>query len=311
MYNRTLSGVTIFLSRRSAVNRRDFLKLSGSILVFNQLFPKVAVAAAPSVVSVSEGKDYGAITKAAIDALGGMGSFVKPGNVVVIKPNIGWDRKPEQAANTHPLVVRAIADECIRAGASKIKVFDNTCNDARRCYESSGIKVALDGLKNVDVKYIEEERYRKVPLNGTFLKEWDLYGEALSADVFINVPIAKHHALATLTLALKNMMGIMGGNRGYIHRRIDEALADVNAKVKSHLVILDATRILTDHGPTGGSLKDVKVLNKVIASSDIVAADAYATGLFDLKPDTIPITVTAFKRGLGQMDPGRVKVIKA
>jgi len=181
----------------------------------------------------------------------------------------------------------------------------------RRTYENSGIPAALKDLKNVDVRYMEEERYKKVSLKGTFLKEWELYGEALSADVFINVPIAKHHSLTGLTLALKNMMGIMGGDRGFIHRQIEDALADVNGAVKSHLVVIDATRILTAHGPTGGSLRDVKVLNKVIASTDIVAADAYATGLFGLKPHDVPITVTAAKRGLGEINLEKVRIVKA
>src|SRR5208337_2022007 len=170
---------------------------------------------------------------------------------------------------------------------------------------------ALKDLRNVEVKFMDEERYKKVDLKGTFLKEWELYSEALSADVFINVPIAKHHSLTGLTLGLKNMMGIMGGDRGVVHRQIEDALSDVSSLVKSHLVVIDATRILIAHGPTGGSLRDVKVLNKVIASTDIVAADAYATGLFGLKPRDIPITVTAYKRGLGEMNLDKIKVVKA
>jgi uncharacterized protein (DUF362 family) len=129
--------------------------------------------------------------------------------------------------------------------------------------------------------------------------------------VLINVPIAKHHSLTGLTLAQKNLMGIMGGDRGYIHRQIEDALADVNSMVKSHLTIIDATRILTAHGPTGGSMKDVKVLDKVIASTDIVAADAVATGLFGLKPQDVPITVTGYKRSLGEMDLAKIKIVKA
>jgi uncharacterized protein (DUF362 family) len=163
----------------------------------------------------------------------------------------------------------------------------------------------------VDVRYVEEERFKKVSLKGTFLKEWELYSDALTADVFINVPIAKHHSLTTLTLGLKNVMGIMGGDRGFIHRQIEDALADVNQVVKSHLIVIDATRILTAHGPTGGSLRDVKIINKVIASTDIVAADAWATGLFGLKPQDVPITVTAYKRGLGEMNLDKVRIIKA
>jgi uncharacterized protein (DUF362 family) len=293
------------------MNRRDFIKYVGIFAVMNRLFVKEVSAKETSFVAVAEGKDYGAVTRNAINALGGIGRFVKTGNTVVVKPNMGWDRRPEQAATTHPAVVRAIVEECLKAGAKKVKVFDNPCNDTRRTYENSGIAAALKDLRNVDVRYMEEERYRKVSLKGTFIKEWELYGDALSADVFINVPIAKHHSLTGLTLALKNMMGIMGGDRGFIHRRIEDALADLNSTVKSHLVVIDATRILTAHGPTGGSLRDVKVLNKVIASTDIVAADAYATGLFGLKPQDVPITVTAAKRGLGEINLEKVKIVKA
>jgi uncharacterized protein (DUF362 family) len=293
------------------MNRREFLKVSGGFLLASELLTKDLVARETSVVAVAEGPDYAAITRSAINALGGMGRFVKAGNTVVVKPNMGWDRKPEQAATTHPTVVKAIVEECLKAGAKKVKVFDNPCNDMRRSYENSGIPAALKDVKGVEVRYMEDEKYKKVNLKGTFLKEWEIYGDALSADVFINVPIAKNHSLTGLTLSLKNMMGILGGDRGYIHRQIEDALSDVSSFVKSHLVLVDATRILVAHGPTGGSLKDVRVLNKVIASTDMVAADAYATGLFGLKPRDISITATAYKRGLGEIDLEKVKVIKA
>jgi len=262
-------------------------------------------------VALSEGTDYMQITRSVIEALGGMKRFVKSGDVVVVKPNIGWDRRPEYGANTHPLVVKAIVEEALKAGAKRVKVFDNPCNEPRRCYENSGIPAALKGVENVEVKQMEDERYRKVKLNGVALKEWELYSEATSANVFINVPIAKHHSLTRLSLASKNVMGIMGGNRGYIHRDIEEALADVNVAVKSNLTIVDATRILMNHGPSGGSLKDVKILNRVMASTDMVAVDAYATTLFGIAPKDISITVTAAKRGLGEMDLNKIKIVKA
>ena len=292
------------------MNRRDFLKLGASTILLAG-FPKNIFAQAQSTVSVAEGKDYAAITRNAINAVGGIQKFVKAGDTVVVKPNLGWDRRPEYAANTHPEVVKAVVDECVKAGAKRVKVFDNPCNDPRRCYENSGTNAALKGMKNVDLKFMENERYKNIKLNGIALKEWELYDEALSANVFINVPVAKHHSLTRLTLALKNMMGIMGGNRGYIHRNIEDSLADINKVVKSHLVIIDATRILLNHGPQGGSLKDVKNLNKVMASTDIVAADAYATTLFGLNPQDIPVTVTAHKRGLGEMNLSKIKVVKA
>lgn len=294
------------------MDRRSFLKATTSAVLLAPMLVKEAVTAAEQpVVVVAEGKDYPAITRSAINALGGMKRFVKAGDVVVVKPNMGWDKSTELAANTHPLVVRAVVEECLAAGAKKVKVFDNTCNDARRCYANSGIEAALKGMKKVECKHIEQERFKKTALNGQFLKEWELYDEALSADVYINVPVAKHHGLSKLTLGLKNIMGVMGGSRGYIHRNLDVALADLNSRLKSHLTIIDATRILTAHGPQGGNIADVKVLNKVIASTDIVAADAFATTLFGLKPDDIPVTVAAYKRGLGEMNLNRIKVVRA
>ena len=293
------------------MDRRSFLKMLGLSSLFSNVLIRELCAAERPVVAIAEDRNFERGTLAAVNALGGMKRFVKPGDVVVVKPNIGWDRRPEQAANTHPQVVRAVAAEALRAGARKVKVFDRTCNDPRRCYASSGIEAALKGMKGVDVKHMEDERFRKVTLNGRTLREWELYDEAVSADVFINVPIAKHHGLTGLTLGLKNIMGVMGGNRGFIHRSIDAALADINAVLKSRLTIIDATRILTANGPQGGNPRDVKVLNKVIASSDIVAADAYATTLFGLKPEDISTTVAAYRRGLGEMNLSRIRLLKA
>ncbi len=293
------------------MKRRAFLRLMGLSSIFYHWLVRDLAAAGLPVVAVADGSDHARITRSAIAALGGMGRFVKPGATVVVKPNMGWDRSSEYGANTSPVVVRAVVEECLKAGAKKVKVFDRTCNDERRCYVNSGIEPALQGMKNVEVKHLENERYKKVTLNGKALKEWELYGEALAADVYINVPVAKHHGLSRLTLGLKNVMGIMGGNRGAIHKQLDVALADINAAFRPHLTIIDATRILTAHGPQGGDLKDVRVLNKVIASTDVVAADAFATTLFGLRPEEIAVTVAAHKRGIGEMDLKKVRIIKA
>ena len=161
------------------MKRRDFLKVCGSSLLAGDWLLKDLWAKEPPVVAVSEGKDYAQITRSVIDALGGIKRFVKAGDIVVVKPNMGWDRKPEFAATTHPLVMKAIVEECLKAGAKRVKVFDNPCNDPRRSYENSGIPAALKGIENVEVKQMEEERYKKTKLNGVVLKEWELYSEAL------------------------------------------------------------------------------------------------------------------------------------
>ena len=292
------------------MQRREFIKVLGLASLFLHGWLRNLFAAQGPTVAVAQGADHAGITRKALAALGGMQRFVKPGQTVVVKPNIGWDRAPEYAATTNPIVVRALVEECLKAGAKRVKVFDRTCNDPRRCYASSGIESTLKGMKNVELKHLEEERFKKVALNGRVLREWELYGEALSADVYINVPVAKHHGLSRLTLGMKNVMGIMGGNRGSIHKNLDQALADVNASFRPQLTVIDATRILTAHGPQGGRLADVKVLNQVIASTDIVAADAYATTLFGLRPTDIAVTRTAYQRGLGEMNLDRMRIVR-
>lgn len=292
------------------MNRRTFLKYVG-LLTASLSLKKDLLAENKREIAIAEGKDYEKITKDCIDALGGISKFVKKGDIVVIKPNIGWDRRPEEGANTHPLVVKAIAEECLRAGAKKVKIFDRTCNDPRRCYVNSGLKDVLSDIKGVELKFPDAEKYKKVKINGVFIKEWELYEEALNCDVYINVPVAKHHGLTGLTLAIKNIMGIMGENRGYIHRNIEDALCDLNQYRKPHLNIIDATRILLRNGPQGGGVKDVKILNKVIASTDIVLSDSFATTFFGLKPEEISVTKRAFERGLGEINLTRAKIIKA
>jgi uncharacterized protein (DUF362 family) len=268
------------------------------------------------LVAVAKGKDYKELVDKVVKTLGGIEKFVKKGDRVVVKPNIGWDRKPEQAANTHPDVVVAIIKLCLDAGAKQVSVFDRTCNDARRSYASSGIQAAVNGMKEARVKCFFVNDKNLVPVtieNAASIHKFTFYKEAMATecDCYINVPIAKNHTLAKLTLGLKNVMGVIGGNRGDIHLDIGPRIADLNLVIRPKLTIIDATRILLRHGPTGGNLNDVKVLDTLIASTDPVAADAYATTLFDLKPEDISSTVAAAKLGLGEIDLSKVKVVTA
>jgi uncharacterized protein (DUF362 family) len=262
---------------------------------------------------VAEGINYDALVENLLRPLGGISAFVKPGKNVVIKPNMGWDRSPDQAANTHPLIVRSLAELALEAGASKVMIFDRPCNEERRCHHNSGIRPELEKIKDKRLKcvYIDDRKFIPVTIKrGQSLKEWSFYKDALEADCYINVPIAKHHALAGLTLGLKNIMGVIGGSRGEIHKNMGQNLADLNTVIKPALTIIDATRILLRNGPSGGNLKDVKKMDTLIASSDTVAADAYATTLFNLKPEEIDSTVAAHKSGLGEMNLSKMDVIK-
>jgi uncharacterized protein (DUF362 family) len=267
-------------------------------------------------LAVAKGKQYEALVDRVLKPLGGMGAFVRQGDRVVVKPNIGWDRSPELAANTHPDVVKAVVQQCLEAGAKRVLVFDRTVNDARRCYVKSGIQAAVDSIGDARARcvYMEQKHYLPIDIdNAKSIKQFDFYKDALptNCDCYINLPIAKNHVLAKLTLGLKNVMGVIGGNRGEIHKDMGQRLADLNLVVTPRLTIIDATRILLRNGPTGGKLEDVKVLDTLVASADTVAADAYATTLFDIKPEEITSTVAAAKMGLGEMDLSKVNIVEA
>ncbi|GAB6062723.1 DUF362 domain-containing protein [Deferrisoma palaeochoriense] len=265
----------------------------------------------PAPLAVAEGDDPAALVRAALAKLGGMEAFVQPGQRVVVKPNLGWDRTPEEAANTHPAVVAELARLARAAGAREVRVFDRTCNDARRCYERSGVAAALEALGDdgVRLEHVRDDGFQVVAIPGARkLTRWPLYRPALAADVLINCPVVKHHGLTGVTLAMKNLMGVMGGNRGRIHWDIDDALVDLNLAVRSHLVVVDATRILTRNGPQGGGTAGVRVANRLAATADVVAADAWGAREFGVDPMGVGYIRRAHERGLGTADLGKVPI---
>lgn len=303
------------------MDRRDFFKKlaawsAGTIAaapVFTITPELFAAQPQKPDLTVATGTDVETMVRNLLKPLGGIRAFVKPDSRVVVKPNIGWDRSPEQAANTHPELVRAVVKLALEAGAKQVMVFDRTCNEERRCYHNSGIKPLLEELDDprVDCDYIDDRKFIPVDIRkGKSLTQWSFYKEALEADCYINLPIAKHHSLARLTIGMKNIMGVIGGRRGNIHRNMGQNLADLNSVLYPHLTIVDATRILLRNGPQGGRLSDVKKLDTLVASRDIVAADAYATTLFGMRPEEIPSTRAGHAMGLGQMDLNQINIIR-
>jgi uncharacterized protein (DUF362 family) len=304
------------------VNRRRFLEqvaawsagVAASAPVFRIATGQGPPAGGPaSVVAIATGKDYAALVSTVLEPLGGIKAFVSRGDRVVVKPNIGWDRTPELAANTHPEVVKALVRQALDVGAKEVLVFDRPCNEARLTYKNSGIKDAVESIGDTRAScpYLDDRKWMPVKIEkGRIVKEWRLYADAIKADCYINVPIAKHHGIGRLTLGMKNVMGVMGDNRGKIHRELGQSLADINLAVAPRLTVIDATRILVRHGPTGGNLEDVKVLDTLIASTDMIAADAYATTLFDMKPEDVPATVAGHEMGLGEIDLKKVKIVR-
>lgn len=304
------------------MNRREFLGLAALAVLglylpnrINRLIGSAGAAVKnagsgimPDVV-VAHGASPAKITAAAINALGSINRFISRGDIVVVKPNMGWDRQPEYAANTNPEVVASVVKLCLDAGAKKVKVFDRTVNDPRRCYVQSGIMDAVKSL-GADMDYMDERKFKDVTIKGSVLRSWPLYSDILEADKIINIPIAKHHSLGKLTMAMKNWMGVMGGRRHSIHQRLDESLADLALVIKPTLTILDAVRIMTANGPSGGSLSDVKKLDTVIVGVDQVAIDSYGATLFGLKGSDLGYVAIADKMGIGKMDISKLNIKK-
>ena len=289
------------------------LRLAGGLVVpnnnaFGQKAANVQMAVVQgNVTRGPEPEEIKRATREAVVALGGMGKFVGKKDIVVVKPNIAWNRTPAQAANTNPYVVETIVEMCREAGAKKVKVLDYTINPARITYSRSGIKDAVKRAKG-SMEYTDRRKFKgKAIPRGEILKSWPIYEEALDADVFINLPIAKHHSLTKLSLGIKNIMGLIL-NREDVHTRIDQKLADLSTILKPDLIVMDAYRILTKHGPNGGTARDVKLAGQVIAGTDPVAVDSYASTLFGLKGEDIGYIRAAHEMGLGEIDLGKVAV---
>ncbi len=267
-----------------------------------------------SSLAVARGKNHEALVAQVLKPLGGMSAFVNQGDRVVVKPNIAWDRTAEQANNTNPEVVKGVVRQCLEAGAKQVVVLDHGVGEPRRCYARSGIQGAIESLGDSRARCVFPNKRRLVPVqidDGKSLKKLDFFREVMATecDCYINVPVAKHHSSTKLTLGLKNTMGVID-NRGEIHRDIHQRIADLNLVIRPKVTIIDATRILVRNGPGGGTPDDLKVLDTVIASADVVAADAYATTLFGMKPEEVRSTVAAARHGLGEIDLSRVNIVE-
>ena len=270
--------------------------------------PTQAALSRPAVV-VARNAEPEALVRAAMAALGGMELFVPKGAQVLVKPNICVAYHTyEYAATTNPWVVGTIVKMCFEAGAAGVDVCDYPFGGtAQEAYVKSGIKeqVEANGGKMV---YMTGLKYSSVPIpNGLELKKTEVFSDALKADVIIDVPVAKHHGSARLTLGMKNLMGVVR-DRSAFHLNLGQRIADLSTLIKPRLTIVDAVRILMANGPTGGDLNDVKKLDTIIASADIVAADSYAASLFGLQPDEIAYIKAAAAMGLGRSDLSNLRI---
>jgi uncharacterized protein (DUF362 family) len=271
-------------------------------------WPALAIAQYPADSPDAQQGEPRALVQKVIQDLGGMRRFVGPQDVVVIKPNIAWDRTPEQAANTNPELVAEVVRQCRDAGAKRVIVTDVSCNEPRRCFHRSGIEAAAKSA-GAEVILPDPDMFREVDLGGVILRNWPIFSPFLEADKILNLPIAKHHGLCGVTLGMKNWYGILGGQRSRLHQQIHQSLADLASFMLPTLTIMDCYRVLLRNGPTGGNLEDVALKKTVLAGTDPVALDAYvAKAYWNLDPEHLPYLQLAANRGLGTLEFERLAI---
>jgi uncharacterized protein (DUF362 family) len=292
------------------MKRRDFLFKSAAATIasgalfsmgkWNSILAEGTVNDLPfDMVAIKNGYPA-AMFDVAIEQLGGMKKFVKPGQTVVVKPNIGWDASPERAANTNPELVGRIVKHCLDAGAKSVMVFDNSCDEWTRCYKNSGIEEAVKAAGGQIVTGKDQTQYKEVPIpKGVVLKSAKVHKLIIESDVFINVPILKNHGGAVMTIAMKNLMGVVW-DRGFYHKNdLQQCIADFVTYRKPDLNVVDGFRVMKRNGPKGVSVDDVVEMKYQILSKDIVAVDTAATKIFGMDINKASHILLAEKLGMG------------
>lgn len=296
------------------MKRRDFLKKGLGAGVAAGAFLKLGAVGSNALASSSNptkpyhlvavmGGEPADMFDKAIAALGGMGKFVKKGQTVVVKPNIGWDTSPERGGNTNPLLIGRIVEQCFQAGAKDVFVFDNTCDEWTRCYKNSGIEDAVKKAGGKLVPGNTENYYKPITIpKGKKLTEAKVHELIINSDVFINVPVLKHHSSAKVTIAMKNLMGIVWDRRFWHRNDLHQCIADFATWRNPDLNIVDAYRVMTRNGPRGVSEADIVIKKSLIISTDMVAADAAAAKIFGSEPSDIQHIKIAHEMGVGNMN---------
>ena len=303
------------------MKRRDFIGstlkaglLGGAAVSFgsvSSLFPSTFFQDPKYQLAAIKGAEPDVMFDEAIRAFGGIRKFVKPGQTVVVKPNIGWDVEPERAGNTNPLLVNRIIKHCFDAGAKDVYVFDHTCDNWKKSYSDSGIERAAKDAKAKVVSGDSESYYHEVTVKqGKRLKKAKVHELILESDVFINVPVLKNHGSTELTIGMKNLMGVVW-DRGYWHQNdLHQCIADFAAFRKPDLTVVDAYNVMKRNGPRGVSKADVVTMKSLLISTDIVAADAAAAKLFGKDPSDIGYIKIANDMHIGTMQLDGLPIYK-
>jgi uncharacterized protein (DUF362 family) len=302
------------------MDRREFLKrlagigAAGAALLLDRGAGRLwaetepSAAASPDLVAV-KGGELPAMLDRAIKELGGMGAFVHKGQTVVVKPNIGWDQGPEMAANTNPALVKRVIEHCLDAGAKKVWVFDNSCDNGPRSYVSSQIaRYAKDGGAEV-VPGDSSSYYHEVSVPGAVrLKKMAVHELVLEADVFINVPVLKNHSGAGMTCAMKNLMGIVWDREAFHRQDLDQCIADSCLFRKPALNVVDAWKVMLSGGPRGYSGSRYDEQKMLMLGTDMVAVDSASAKVLGKSREDFGYIAKGEERGLGRSDISKLSI---
>ena len=301
------------------MNRREFLKSAAVVALAAGFWDRLPLGAAPAAGGAGEVFDLVAVRNRepvalldeALEALGGIGRFVKSGQSVVIKPNIGWNQTPESGADTNPELIGALTERCLGAGASRVVVFDHTCDrDWEACYQRSGIRAAVEKAGGEIVTGNNHDTYVSCPQAAAVrMKNPEVMKLVRECDVFINVPVLKNHGGAKMTCAMKNFMGVVW-DRPYMHKNdLDQCIADSVLVRRPDLNIVDAYRVMLSGGPVGRSRATRSRLDKMLlASTDIVAVDTAAARILGLSTDDLKYLGYGEALGLGSTDLNSLRI---
>lgn len=301
------------MKRRNFIKGLTFSGLTAGLSIGNLQAESLAVQKNADLVAVMGGEPD-VMLRRALEEMGGIGKYVKKGNKVVIKPNIGWDKAPEMAANTNPILVKELVKQCLSAGAVEVLVFDHTCDNWQRSYKNSGIEDAVKEAGGKIVPGNDESMYKEVDLpKGVTLKKAKIHQALLDCDVWFNVPVLKNHGGAKMTISMKNLMGIVWDRQIFHRSNLDQCIADSCTFLKKPaLNIVDAYRVLKTNGPQGKSEADVATLKTLLVSPDFVAVDTAAIKFFnqvqEMDVNRVGYIAKAEELGIGVSDLDKLNV---
>ncbi|PLX44481.1 MAG: Tat pathway signal protein [Desulfobacteraceae bacterium] len=278
----------------------------------NLILPDFSIDAPGQKMSIVRGEDRVATLRMALKSLGGVETFIKKGDRVLLKVNAAFASPAMLSATTHPAIITEMTQLCFRAGAVSVVVTDNPINDPTSCFTLTGI---ADAARSAGARVLlpRDDLFSPMTVkDAKLIRNWPvLYKPFTDISKVIGMAPLKDHHRSGASMTMKNWYGLLGGRRNIFHQDIHSIIMELAMMVKPSFVILDATTSMMTNGPTGGSLSDLKNTNTMIVSTDQVAADAFGASLLGRSLDELPFIGKAEAAGIGTADYHKLNPVMA